>query len=696
MHITRRYHRYPLLVGLLALSSSVSAVTYQVVDQLPGDTQMYVRFASKNGETVVGYTTSSRIAVWSSSTGTEELMLPGDTSSNPRAVSADGSAVVGTSYSIEHGNRAFVWTPTGGIQVIAPLPGFNESYGESVSADGSTVVGASNTSGVGTRAFIWTAAEGLAPIDPLPGDDVTYATHVSADGSHVAGQSSVYAGGGTRGFAWSATDGAQAIDPLPGDTSLYVDGISADGSVVIGESYGGPGGYNTIIWSAATGTLKLEAPSGVTQVTPRFISADGSTVAGYLVGGGYGQTAWVWTAQEGMQILLLPGATGSIPDDLSSDGTTVVGESYGSGGSVLGFIWTAATGVQAVEPIDGYDGSYVLAVSADGSMATGAYYRGPFGNDGNLGFRWRRTGTVDTFPQLQGEGHSWGEKISADGSKVTGSSCTLTSSSCQVVVYTWETAPPNQVATPPGADVVVQPLVILPGAADPVEVELTFGSVQSGGTTTVTVSDTPTGGVPESPSNFKIGAPPIYYDVDTTATFSGQIDLCFSWQEGQFDNEGNIALFHFVDGAWQNVTTSLDVAANKVCGAVGSLSPFALFETSYSFAGFFPPVDSQPTVNVVSAGAAVPLKFSLGGNQGLSILAAGYPSSKAIACDASAPSDTLTETLAASASGLKYDAATNTYTYVWKTDKAWARTCRRLTMKLIDGSIESADFQFKK
>src|SRR4029077_15737831 len=35
--------------------------------------------------------------------------------------------------------------------------------------------------------------------------------------------------------------------------------------------------------------------------------------------------------------------------------------------------------------------------------------------------------------------------------------------------------------------------------------------------------------------------------------------------------------------------------------------------TPYSFTGFFPPVNNQPTLNVLKAGSAVPVKFSLNG-----------------------------------------------------------------------------------
>src|SRR6185295_6038373 len=60
-------------------------------------------------------------------------------------------------------------------------------------------------------------------------------------------------------------------------------------------------------------------------------------------------------------------------------------------------------------------------------------------------------------------------------------------------------------------------------------------------------------------------------------------------------------------------------------------------DPTYSFTGFFQPVDNLPTLNVASAGSAIPVKFSLGGNQGLNIFAAGYPASSPIDCDANDP-----------------------------------------------------------
>jgi hypothetical protein len=129
-------------------------------------------------------------------------------------------------------------------------------------------------------------------------------------------------------------------------------------------------------------------------------------------------------------------------------------------------------------------------------------------------------------------------------------------------------------------------------------------------------------------------------------------------------------------------------------GAVGSNIATVTISV-YGFTGFFPPVDNPPTLNTVKAGRAVPVKFSLGGDFGLDILATGYPKSVKIACDSGVPIDTIEETVTAGNSNLQYNPATGQYTYVWKTQKAWSNTCRQFQLMLADGSLHVANFKFK-
>jgi hypothetical protein len=115
----------------------------------------------------------------------------------------------------------------------------------------------------------------------------------------------------------------------------------------------------------------------------------------------------------------------------------------------------------------------------------------------------------------------------------------------------------------------------------------------------------------------------------------------------------------------------------------------------YAFDGFFAPVNNPPTLNKVNAGRAIPVKFSLNGDHGLDVFADGYPKSHQINCDDNTATDTVEETVNAGGSSLTYDAATDTYTYVWKTSKNWSDTCRQLVVKLADGTEHVANFEFK-
>lgn len=121
-----------------------------------------------------------------------------------------------------------------------------------------------------------------------------------------------------------------------------------------------------------------------------------------------------------------------------------------------------------------------------------------------------------------------------------------------------------------------------------------------------------------------------------------------------------------------------------------------VYSVVFDFSGFFRPVDNPPTLNVVKAGSGIPLKFSLSGDQGLDIVAFGYPASYGVDCNTSAPLDTVEQTVTAGASSLSYDADVDQYVYVWKSDKAWAGTCRRLDVTLIDGTRHIAHFKFAK
>ena len=115
----------------------------------------------------------------------------------------------------------------------------------------------------------------------------------------------------------------------------------------------------------------------------------------------------------------------------------------------------------------------------------------------------------------------------------------------------------------------------------------------------------------------------------------------------------------------------------------------------FNWTGFFPPVDNPPMVNSAKAGSAVPVKFSLGGDKGSNVFAPGYPQSVQVACDTGAVLGDAKQISSPGASGLSYSSGNDQYNLVWKTEKPWAGTCRRLTVKLVDGMSYTASFKFK-
>jgi uncharacterized repeat protein (TIGR01451 family) len=115
----------------------------------------------------------------------------------------------------------------------------------------------------------------------------------------------------------------------------------------------------------------------------------------------------------------------------------------------------------------------------------------------------------------------------------------------------------------------------------------------------------------------------------------------------------------------------------------------------YNFTGFFQPVDNLPTLNQVNAGRAIPVKFSLSGNKGLNIFAPDSPASAQFTCGANDPVVDIEQTVEADANSISYSGGSDQYNFVWKTDKAWANTCRQLVVVLNDGSTHRANFKFK-
>jgi hypothetical protein len=132
--------------------------------------------------------------------------------------------------------------------------------------------------------------------------------------------------------------------------------------------------------------------------------------------------------------------------------------------------------------------------------------------------------------------------------------------------------------------------------------------------------------------------------------------------------------------------TATDHAGNRATRVVS-------YSVGYRFDGFLFPVKNPPKVNRWKAGVPVPIRFSLGGFRGSKPEADGYPrSSRCGGGD--------TEVVARAAKKNKpmftYIKRADQYVMAWKTDKKWAGGCREFTLKLDDGSVHTAVFEFAK
>jgi hypothetical protein len=110
-----------------------------------------------------------------------------------------------------------------------------------------------------------------------------------------------------------------------------------------------------------------------------------------------------------------------------------------------------------------------------------------------------------------------------------------------------------------------------------------------------------------------------------------------------------------------------------------------------AFSGF-KGLASPPTLNSAKAGTAVPIKFDLGANRGLSIFAPGYPKVGLVPCNN--PNATPTGLVTGDNNGLKIDTKNNQYTWDWKTLGSYKGTCRALIVRFADNTEKKLLFRF--
>jgi hypothetical protein len=226
--------------------------------------------------------------------------------------------------------------------------------------------------------------------------------------------------------------------------------------------------------------------------------------------------------------------------------------------------------------------------------------------------------------------------------------------------------------------------------ASPLVITRTYTATDAAGNTandaqTITVSDT-TAPVISCPANIVVYLPLNSTDTSMAVSYPAvtATDNCSTATIGSTPASGSV----FPVGTTTVNATATDVAGNQ------STCSFTV-TVLYNFTGFFSPVGNLPVLNAVNAGKAIPVKFNLSGNKGLNIFLANNPYTTSLNCGTNDPGVDVVETVNAGGSSLSYDAGSDNYIYVWKTESSWAGTCRQLVVTLNDGSVHVANFKFR-
>jgi len=145
----------------------------------------------------------------------------------------------------------------------------------------------------------------------------------------------------------------------------------------------------------------------------------------------------------------------------------------------------------------------------------------------------------------------------------------------------------------------VTPIDAVSGTA-PVSLTFPGGSVTTGGITSLTIQSSG----PQPPSGFQLGAPPVYYYIQTTAVFSGNVTICITSPSVTSTSQ----LFHFGSGGTVNITSS--VLPPTICGMTTSFSPFAIGQAAGKISTS---LGLTSLANPSAAGQAVTFTAAFGG-----------------------------------------------------------------------------------
>ena len=159
--------------------------------------------------------------------------------------------------------------------------------------------------------------------------------------------------------------------------------------------------------------------------------------------------------------------------------------------------------------------------------------------------------------------------------------------------------------TPTGNNVSVAPLSSTAGTSP---VMLSFSTVTSPGNVSLATSTTG----PALPAGFQSGTPATYYMIETSAVYSGSIQICINYSGVSFTDPSQLSIWHYdtTQSAWTQLATTVNTATTTACASTPSLSPFALLQPAY-VAQIQPPINADGTSVFTAKRGVVPVKFTL-------------------------------------------------------------------------------------
>jgi Bacterial Ig domain len=150
------------------------------------------------------------------------------------------------------------------------------------------------------------------------------------------------------------------------------------------------------------------------------------------------------------------------------------------------------------------------------------------------------------------------------------------------------------------------------------------------------------------------------------------------------------ALVHTASvGQHQFTVAAADAAGNSSMAT-------AAYRVIYDFSGFLWPLRNRPRFNEWPAGAPVPIRFELGGNQRLDVIKEGWPQVAEVGCDFTAEPDRGDPVRKPRwFKQILRGRHSTRFLFLWKTNRSWGGTCRQFMLKLNDGTVKRADFKFR-